>query len=229
MHHISTVRNYGIARRDGVDVDITSPLSRPAQHRTSQMIVFRDHFDSFMSFEDPFGDPFSIKSVSSRSALVPRALSDEHGCSFEHTEVNQAATKYFLKRNGFFEKHNPFERRDATPSTCFGTSKRILPMAAAADCAYAAAVGTPSQVLQKILSDWNSASQVYEQTFNIALGLIQVKIMQTCGNVNGENLAWNRVCSDSYTVNDRLSDFSQWRGSKSQDNAGLWHIMTQCK
>ncbi len=40
-------------------------------------------------------------------------------------------------------------------------------------------------------------------------------------------MAWNVACTDSVTLNDRLSLFSQWRGTKS-DSAGLWHLMSGC-
>lgn len=30
------------------------------------------------------------------------------------------------------------------------------------------------------------------------------------------------------TLNDRLSLFSDWRGKKGNDGAGLWHLMSGC-
>lgn len=39
---------------------------------------------------------------------------------------------------------------------------------------------------------------------------------------------WNVACSESVTLNDRLSIFSQWRGDKGDDSAGLWHLMSGC-
>ncbi|KAI8575236.1 hypothetical protein K450DRAFT_262730 [Umbelopsis ramanniana AG] len=37
-----------------------------------------------------------------------------------------------------------------------------------------------------------------------------------------------KPCNTNYPINMRLSDFSQWRGSKGDDGAGLWHLLTQC-
>lgn len=52
--------------------------------------------------------------------------------------------------------------------------------------------------------------------------------MSGCGDFNGEQLPWNRLCTETYEINQRLSDFSRWRGEKPADRAGLWHLMTQC-
>lgn len=51
----------------------------------------------------------------------------------------------------------------------------------------------------------------------------------TCPSTPASSTAWNRACSSTYAISDRLSDFSQWRGSLGNDGAGLWHLMTQCK
>jgi hypothetical protein len=51
----------------------------------------------------------------------------------------------------------------------------------------------------------------------------------TCPTTPAKNTAWNTACSSTYTISDRLSDFSEWRGSLGNDGAGLWHLMTQCK
>lgn len=83
--------------------------------------------------------------------------------------------------------------------------------------------------MYQIFNDWNAASAVYESTFNVSLGLIEVKIMSSpCPTTTPANETWNRPCSSNYPINMRLSDFSQWRGSKGDDGAGLWHLLTQC-
>ncbi|ORX65338.1 zincin, partial [Linderina pennispora] len=81
----------------------------------------------------------------------------------------------------------------------------------------------------QILSDWNQASAVYERQLNVALGLIELQIEElTCPDQIDNKKAWNRACSDPYTIDKRLSDFSAWRGAKGKDSAGLWHLMTNC-
>jgi hypothetical protein len=100
----------------------------------------------------------------------------------------------------------------------------------AADCTYASYYKSTSAVRTQIINDWNQASAVYERSFNVSLGLINITVMDTtCPTTPASSTAWNRACSSTYAISDRLSDFSQWRGSLGNDGAGLWHLMTQCK
>lgn len=98
----------------------------------------------------------------------------------------------------------------------------------AADCTYVNYYGTPQAALAALVSNWNKASQLFEQTFNIALGIAYFQIMTTCSSANPQQLSWNRECSMDYSITNRLNDFSQWRGNKSADTAGLWHLLTKC-
>ena len=51
--------------------------------------------------------------------------------------------------------------------------------------------------------------------------------MCSCPSQPDPTLPWNIPCS-SAALDDRLSIFSQWRGQKGQDGAGLWHLMSGC-
>lgn len=57
--------------------------------------------------------------------------------------------------------------------------------------------------------------------------MILIDIRQTVCPSPADSV-WNRGCSDQYTINQRLSDFSRWRGTKGNDGAGLWHLVTKC-
>ncbi|GAB5593873.1 hypothetical protein Unana1_08773 [Umbelopsis nana] len=108
-------------------------------------------------------------------------------------------------------------------------SRLINYMGAAADCTYTAAYQGIQNARIQMINDWNTASSVYERTFNISLGIIQFYMMTpVCPQIITRNLTWNQNCSSPYTINARLSDFSIWRGSKGDDGAGLWHLMTKC-
>ncbi|CAO3599534.1 unnamed protein product [Absidia cylindrospora] len=114
------------------------------------------------------------------------------------------------------------------PSGC-PTTKKINYMGAAADCTYTKYYQDEVKARMQIINDWNSASAVYERQLNIGLGLINITIMtSTCPSSVDSNNAWNRDCSDSYSMTTRLSDFSRWRGNIGDDGAGLWHLMTNC-
>ncbi|KAG0348450.1 hypothetical protein BG004_005179 [Podila humilis] len=104
-------------------------------------------------------------------------------------------------------------------------------MGVAADCAYVRSYGGMAGARKQILADFNTASGIYESTFNVALGVISLNIeSENCPTTVDPAKAWNQDCSASYGIDQRLSDFSRWRGEagRSNDGAGLWHLMTKC-
>ena len=101
-------------------------------------------------------------------------------------------------------------------------------MGVAADCTYTQRYGSQANATQQILSNWNSASALYKNTFKISLGIVELQVMDSnCPTAADPAVPWNINCG-SVTLNDRLSLFSQWRGDKSPDGAGLWHLMSSC-
>ena len=72
-------------------------------------------------------------------------------------------------------------------------------------------------------------SNLYRQTFNISLGIIELNVVNdTCASSSSSSVAWNVECSNSITLNERLSRFSQWRGDSGTPDAGLYHLATAC-
>ncbi|KAI9024900.1 Metallo-peptidase family M12-domain-containing protein [Phycomyces nitens] len=219
MYHIKATSNYKLAKRSD-DAELAS-------EENVHMVVYRD----------------SDTVVTHRRSLA------KSSCGFDHLDHNQEIyrqsktnqlldhtitprNKNFL--NGLndpfglsYESYNPpLAKRAATgcPAT-----KKVNYMGVAADCSYTKYYETTEKARTQIINDWNSASAVYESSFNIALGIINITIMnEVCPTTPATNTLWNQGCSDAYTINNRLSDFSQWRGTMSEDGAGLWHLMTQC-
>ncbi|KAF9079751.1 hypothetical protein BGX23_003309 [Mortierella sp. AD031] len=114
------------------------------------------------------------------------------------------------------------------PTGC-PVTRMVNYMGVAADCTYVRSYGGLANARKQIFADFNTVSGIYESTFNIALGIIAMEIeSMNCPKVPVKGKAWNQECSMDYTINDRLSDFSFWRGQRSKDGAGLWHLMTQC-
>jgi len=104
----------------------------------------------------------------------------------------------------------------------------VVYMGVAADCTYTQRYGNESSVRTQILTDWNSASSLYESTFNVSLGIVELQIFNgTCPSNADPATPWNIACGD-VTLNDRLSLFSQWRGNKGNDGTGLWHLLSEC-
>lgn len=50
----------------------------------------------------------------------------------------------------------------------------------------------------------------------------------SCPTTTDPAFPWNVPCTDNVTLDARLSLFSQWRGTKGNDGAGLWHLMSGC-
>lgn len=79
------------------------------------------------------------------------------------------------------------------------------------------------------MSCFISVSNLYRQTFNISLGIIELNVVNdTCATSSSGALPWNVECSNTITLNQRLSLFSQWRGSSGTPDAGLYHLATAC-
>ncbi|KAF9366302.1 hypothetical protein BGX34_004489 [Mortierella sp. NVP85] len=109
------------------------------------------------------------------------------------------------------------------------TNRLVNYMGVAADCAYVRSYGGQAQARKQIFADFNTASGIYESTFNVALGVIALNISsENCPTTPVADAVWNQDCSVAYTIDQRLSDFSRWRGQRSGDGAGLWHLMTKC-
>ncbi|GAA5970946.1 hypothetical protein JCM8115_005507 [Rhodotorula mucilaginosa] len=120
--------------------------------------------------------------------------------------------------------------------------QRVVFIGVAADCTYVQAFSSPAAAREQILTDIGSVSALYQRSFNISLGIVELVVMNascptTSAQVDQAN-AWNVPCQSSsggggnigVDLNTRLSIFSQWRGNKGGgDGAGLWHLLTACK
>ncbi|KAI9099383.1 Metallo-peptidase family M12-domain-containing protein [Phlyctochytrium arcticum] len=215
LYHIKEIETYRKTRRS-VDLPVLESDSRPSHQRDSKLILFKDQ-DQSRSVADIIPERFGFSPVNATNVIQKRDLPSVNTCGFDPL-INANDRD---RRRDF---PSSLERR--APVGC-PTSRRVLFMAAAADCTYVRLHGGKDKALAQILSNWNLASSLYENTFNISLGLINVMLQETC-TPNDPLLKWNRECSDSYSINSRLSDFSEWRAKKEADEAGLWHLMTHC-
>ncbi|KAI8814300.1 Metallo-peptidase family M12B Reprolysin-like-domain-containing protein [Cladochytrium replicatum] len=223
MFHIYETEHYKrIKEKFDVDPHTHTLSSRSRPMRTRMMITVDSDSDAD-GVAELFRDSLPMDHWK-RDVVGGNA---QRSCGF-NTHSSNASIEYENWRMQGTSNAGFLSRRQNSAATAgCPASQRILYMAAAADCTYYAAQGSSeTRVLQSLLSDWNTASQVYQQTFNIALRLINVTIMKTC-TPNDPNLKWNSECKASYTLNNRLSDFSKWRGTQSAD-AGLWHLLTTC-
>ncbi|KAG0049527.1 hypothetical protein BGZ83_005713 [Gryganskiella cystojenkinii] len=136
--------------------------------------------------------------------------------------------------SAIFRKRDDIMVKVAGPSpipTGCPTTRMVNYMGVAADCTYVRSYGGLANARKQILADFNTASGIYESTFNVVLGINSLQIeSMNCPILPIAGMAWNQECSDNYTINDRLSDFSYWRGQggRNKDGNGLWHLLTGC-
>ncbi|KAJ2455657.1 hypothetical protein GGI03_006457, partial [Coemansia sp. RSA 2337] len=201
--YVKPAHTYMRTKRDG-DPALTNPYARAEGLRHAASIAYR------------------------QSDLVG---AQEHSCASDRLANNQrpglprTARKRMGRRTDVAFDGNS----NAIHSGC-SAARKILYMGAAADCSYVTSYQSQDSARQQILSDWNQASAVYERQLNVALGLIELQIEDlVCPAAPDSAKAWNRGCSESYTIDRRLSDFSTWRSAKGgKDGCGLWHLMTNC-
>ncbi|KAJ3371340.1 hypothetical protein GGF31_003263 [Allomyces arbusculus] len=107
-------------------------------------------------------------------------------------------------------------------STLCPSDASIVYMGVAADCAYTATFkDVEKDILNNILTQWGIVSDKYQATFNVGLGVVATDVRMDCGGP-----AWNVACG-TLQIQDRLSAFSQWRGTVTTSEA-LWHLLSSC-
>ncbi|ORY26309.1 Metallo-peptidase family M12-domain-containing protein [Naematelia encephala] len=199
-HHVLTKEHYERVRQ-GDDVEILVD---------STMVVFRD---------------------TDREPL-------EQSCSHDHHPFNSNLS-HPVWQNRFSD--TGFVKRDdyggGTVSSNYINSinqtagcpneQQIVYMGVALDCNYVQEYGSTSEARNQTLNNWNQVSALYRSTFNISLGIIEL-VVEDGDCSRASNVSWNVPCSANITLDERLSDFSQWRGDRGDDGAGLWHLLSAC-
>ena len=108
-------------------------------------------------------------------------------------------------------------------------SARVVYVGVAADCTYSSRFQNEAAVRTTLLNNMNTVSNLYRTTFNISLGVVELNVQSSsCPSTPNQNVRWNQGCSNNYPLDQRLSDFSAWRGSQPANGTGLWHLMTAC-
>jgi hypothetical protein len=112
-------------------------------------------------------------------------------------------------------------------SGCPTTSKVAL-VGIATDCNYWDEFNQNEDDLRRnVISFVNAASEVFESTFSISLGLQNLTVIDdSCTSTQSNAAPWNVACNQA-DINQRLSLFSQWRGEM-QDTNAYWSLLTTC-
>jgi len=110
---------------------------------------------------------------------------------------------------------------------CPGT-RRVALVGVATDCTYTALFNSSESARANIIQQISAASTVYEETFNLSLGLQNLTISDAvCPGSVQQATPWNVACSNDVDIQDRLNLFSGWRGSQQDDNSH-WTLLTNC-
>ncbi|KAL3455055.1 Metallo-peptidase family M12-domain-containing protein, partial [Aspergillus heterothallicus] len=99
----------------------------------------------------------------------------------------------------------------------------------ATDCAFAPTFDSQQALVDSLLSMVNTASEVFEETFNIALAVANLTIQDDdCPSSSSSDLPWNVACSPGIDLNWRLQQFSTWREASGGNTNAYWTLMTGC-
>ncbi|KAL3475367.1 Metallo-peptidase family M12-domain-containing protein [Aspergillus californicus] len=128
------------------------------------------------------------------------------------------------QRQAWFDDQN-IANSTGNSSGCFNT-RRIAYIGVAIDCSYRAAFDSDDDVKSNIIDVVNTASVVFENSFNIALALRDVRISDAECSSDASTSQWDVPCSDG-DLNWRLDRFTEWRATVEDDNA-YWTLMTGC-
>ncbi|KAI2634377.1 zinc metalloprotease mde10 [Hypomontagnella submonticulosa] len=108
------------------------------------------------------------------------------------------------------------------------TTRKVALVGIATDCTYTAQFPSKEEVRRNIVQQVNTASTLFETSFNISLGIQNLTISDAqCPGTPPESAKWNVACGNSVTITDRLNLFSAWRGQFNDTNA-YWTLLSTC-
>lgn len=108
------------------------------------------------------------------------------------------------------------------------TTKKVALVGIATDCTYWGGFNSSEDLRKNVIGIVNQASQVYESSFKISLGLRNLTVLDRgCPGAPPAATPWNVDCQSNTTISDRLNLFSAWRG-RSLDGNAYWTLLTTC-
>ena len=127
--------------------------------------------------------------------------------------INPLTAQYYLSKRAA-------KAKDETKNQ-FGcpANRKVLYIGVAVDSAYLAKFnGNRQTAVSNILSDFNLVSAIYEKSFNIELGVLNILLLgKGEGKKTSTAVPWDLPCDQSVKIGDRLNAFSKWRDGQSKD------------
>lgn len=145
--------------------------------------------------------------------------------TYADTETSELNDSLFTRQWGS-PQYNDFRDHIGGTAGC-PTSHRTALIGIVTDCTYTASFASAEAAHQNIVNVVNSASEIFERSFNISLQIQNITISDPeCPRTAPDNAPWNLPCAAS-DLQQRLNLFSSWRGSINDDLA-YWTLMTNC-
>ncbi|EGY15892.1 zinc metalloprotease mde10 [Verticillium dahliae VdLs.17] len=225
-HHIMTGKNYRRLKHP------EDPLPDTDADPDEYMVVWRD--SDVMSY---YFDPQDLKrDTAGRSSCESQSLTfnakyDPN--AFEDVRMRAVSPASLFGRqidSGQTGNNGAGQNLVATIGSTQGcpTVRKIALVGIATDCTYTADFNDTQAVRQNIIDLVNSASEVYESSFNISLGIQNLTISdRDCPGSTSDLAPWNVGCNSNLRISDRLNLFSEWRGRSNDANA-FWTLLSTC-
>ncbi len=224
-HHIQTRRNYAQTK---LEEDPEMP-----DDREDIMILWRD--SNIISDDEYYGGE-----LRKRDGKVPGCMADS--LDFNNDPLHPIYNG-FAEQQSIFDPMSIFKRFDDGGGSGAGagvylansigstagcpTTRKVALVGIATDCGYTASFDSQQLVRENIIDQMNKASQLYEDTFDISLGIQNMTISDAaCPTTEQASAKWNRACG-TYDINAQLSRFSAWRGERVDNNA-YWSMSHPC-
>ena len=234
-HHIQLRSNYLKTKHD-LDPDlIRSGDEYMIVYRDSD--IHRDGIDRYNELKRSVGhghacssDSLSFNNDPSHPIFAPISRQQVTGL-WGSTSVSSLFGKRQIDTNGIptggngagVNLRNSIGQTDGCPNT-----RQVALVGVATDCGYTASFDTEAEVNENVIQQFQTASNLYERTFDITLGLANITInRRDCPATPAQDAPWNTGCGGGVTITDRLNMFSQWRGERPDGNA-YWTLLTSC-
>ncbi|KAL4922059.1 Metallo-peptidase family M12-domain-containing protein [Aspergillus aurantiobrunneus] len=108
------------------------------------------------------------------------------------------------------------------------SERQIALVGIATDCTYTADFDSSEDLVQALVTMVNTASEVFESSFNVALSFHNLTIEEDeCPRTATSEEPWNVGCGAG-GLNFRLQAFSEWRAALRNDDNAYWTLMTGC-
>ncbi|KAF1962737.1 hypothetical protein CC80DRAFT_399519 [Byssothecium circinans] len=108
------------------------------------------------------------------------------------------------------------------------TTRKVALVGVATDCTYTGSFNSTNTTRNNVIRQMNSASELFESTFNISLGLANIVVTEAnCPTTPQTATPWNRACNSNFDIQARLNSFSQWRGTQ-RDSFAYWTLLSTC-